>query len=234
MSLDGNGLASPADSARSPHPQPPRRPGGALRAWVPIRALSPRHRDRLQRHLLALDEQDRYLRFGHPVTDTQIERYVAALDFERDTVFGIFNRRLELSATAHLAFESPGADGRATRAEFGVSVARQARGHGLGTRLFRHAAMHARNRRIDTLYIHALSENTAMLKIARQAGARVERDGPEAAAYLQLPAGSLASQVEELLETQAAELAYQWRRNAHRFTQLARAVAGARASDVRR
>lgn len=236
MSSAGDALAAPpAPNTRRPgRPQPPRRPGGALFSWVPIRALSPRHRERIQRHLLALDAQDRYLRFGHPATDTQIERYVAALDFGRDTVFGIFNRRLELSAMAHLACETPPAGGGATRAEFGVSVAKPARGHGLGARLFRHAAMHARNRRIDTLYIHALSENTAMLKIARQAGARVERDGSEAAAYLKLPAGSLASQLGELLEARAAELAYQLKRHVHRFAQLAEAVAEVRAGIRRR
>jgi hypothetical protein len=30
------------------------------------------------------------------------------------------------------------------------------------------------------LFIHALSENTAMLRIARKAGATIERDGPKA------------------------------------------------------
>ena len=37
------------------------------------------------------------------------------------------------------------------------------------------------------MYIHALTENTAMLKIARNAGATVERSGSESDAYLKLP-----------------------------------------------
>ena len=32
--------------------------------------------------------------------------------------------------------------------------------------------LHARNRDVETMFIHALSENTAMLKIAREAPAR--------------------------------------------------------------
>ena len=148
-------------------------------------------------HLLriceALPEQDRYLRFGYQATDEQIDRYVESIDFERDEVFGVFNRRLELIATAHLAFDVRRrvTDGRST-AEFGVSVLPTARGRGFGARLFDHAMLRARNRGVDTLVIHALSENAAMLAIARKAGAKVERDGSEAQACLKLPPDTLA------------------------------------------
>ena len=65
-------------------------------------------------------------------------RYVEHLDFERDLVFGVFNRRLQLLAMAHLAFEPP-ADPPAAAVEFGVSVLERARGRGYGARLFDHA-----------------------------------------------------------------------------------------------
>ena len=90
---------------RSARATPPSEP---LFSWVPIRSLAPRHRQRILTHLLALDRSDRYLRFGHPATDVQIEKYVASLDFERDEVFGIFNRRLQLIAVAHARVFSRG------------------------------------------------------------------------------------------------------------------------------
>src|SRR5947207_4326961 len=65
-------------------------------AWVPIRSLSPRHRSRIAEHLLGLSTADRYLRFGYPATDAHIGKYVDMLDFERDEVFGIFERPLKL------------------------------------------------------------------------------------------------------------------------------------------
>ena len=72
--------------------------------WVAvIRSLGVRHRGRIARHLKALDAHDRYLRFGYMATDEQIQSYVNGLDFERDAIFGIYNRRLELVAMAHLA-----------------------------------------------------------------------------------------------------------------------------------
>ena len=200
---------------QSPAAPPPVAPSYA---WIPVRSLAERHRARILTHLLALDEQDRYLRFGYAASDAQIERYVHTIDFDSDEVFGIFNRRLALIAMAHLAMPrqlaSPDA---AACAEFGVSVLHQARGRGFGQRLFEHAVLHARNRGIDTLFIHALSENAAMLKIARKAGAVVERDGPEAQAYLKLQPDSLATHVDEAIEQQVAELDYQFKRQAKRI-----------------
>src|SRR6218665_3946602 len=76
-----------------------------LWSWVPIRSLARRHRRRIKEHLLSLSERDRYLRFGYPASDEQIGRYAMGLDFERDEVLGIFNRRLELVAMAHLAYQ---------------------------------------------------------------------------------------------------------------------------------
>lgn len=221
------GSAQPPASYRPPAPQvPPHRPGS--QAWVPIRSLAPRHRGLIRVHLLALDPQDRYLRFGYAAGEAQIERYVEALDFGRDEVFGIFNRKLELIAMAHLACEPRHEGGRPTQAEFGVSVLAKARGRGLGARLFDRAAMHARNRGIDTLHIHALSENTAMLRIARNAGAQIERDGPEATARVRLAPHTFASHVGALFETQAAEMDYQFKRNARQFTALMEAMRGGR------
>src|SRR4051794_29024798 len=75
---------------------------------VPIRSIGPRERGRIAQHLLALSQHDRYLRFGYPASDEQIQRYVDGLDFKRDELFGIYNRRLDLIAMAHLAFSPPG------------------------------------------------------------------------------------------------------------------------------
>ena len=174
---------------------------------VPIRTLGANHRERIGRHLLSLNPQDRYLRFGFVATDEQILRYVGALDFERDEIFGIYNRRLDLIAMAHLAYSvDPSLD---TCAEFGVSVLESARGRGFGARLFDRAAMHARNEGVSRMFIHALSENTAMLKIARHAGALIERDGGESQAHLLLLPSTFDSHLNELIEEQLAQADYQ-------------------------
>ncbi|MES2973943.1 MAG: GNAT family N-acetyltransferase [Pseudomonadota bacterium] len=206
----GRDLLRPPSSRPELDGEPPRSP-----VMVPIRSLGPSHRERIAGHLLALQDHDRYLRFGYAASDEQVKRYVEGLDFDRDDIFGIYNRRLELIAMAHLAFSvDPSCK---SCAEFGVSVLSHARGRGYGARLFDRAVMHARNEGVSMMFIHALSENTAMLKIARNAGAVVERDGSESEAYLKLPAATLDSRVSEMVEDQFAEVDYRLKVQAKQF-----------------
>jgi GNAT superfamily N-acetyltransferase len=194
---------------------------------VPIRSLGPSHRGRIAAHLVALDADDRYLRFGYPATDEQIGRYVDGLDFDRDDIFGIYNRKLELIAMAHLAFADQ-ADHKSC-AEFGVSVFKKARGRGYGSRLFERAVIHARNEGVDLMFIHALTENTAMLKIARNAGAKLERAGSETDAYLRLPPATLDSRMSEMVEEQVAQTDYRLKAQARSFREFLASV-----QDIRR
>ncbi len=182
---------------------------------VPIRSLGPSHAERISVHLLSLPSADRYLRFGYVASDEQIQRYVASLNFDRDEIFGIYNRRLELIAMAHLAFAVE-ADFTSC-AEFGVSVFGPSRGRGFGARLFARAVMHARNEGVQMMFIHALSENTIMLKLAKNAGAIIVRDGSESDAYLRLPPADLESRVAEMVEERLAQTDYQLKVQAHRF-----------------
>jgi GNAT superfamily N-acetyltransferase len=223
MDLIESGLAPEQDLER-PGPLPAAAavpPPSPQRDWVPVRSLGPRHRERILAHLLGLDERSRYLRFGYAANDGHIGRYADALDFERDEVFGVFNRRLELIAKAHLAYRPHDpARHRASAAEFGVSVLPKARRRGFGRRLFEHAMLHSRNRGVRTLFIHALSENVAMLKIASNAGATVERDGSESEAWVSLPKETFASHLDAMVGDQLAELDYRMKHGAQRMENL--------------
>ena len=182
---------------------------------LPIRSIGPRERGRILKHLLELSTHDRYLRFGYSASDEQVHRYVDGLDFERDEIFGIHNRRLDLIAMAHVAFAP--APQPSDCAEFGVSVASHARGRGYGARLFERAVVTARNEGVGMLFIHALSENTAMLKIARKAGATVERSGSESEAHLVLPKATFDSRMNEIALDHFAEVDYQFKARAKLF-----------------
>ena len=92
--------------------------------------------------------------------------------------------------------------------EFGVSVLPGGRGKGLGMRLFMHAVTHARNQHASHLMIHALTENAPMLHIAAKAGALVERDGPDAEAWLKLPPDTVGTHIDSNLHSLAAEVIY--------------------------
>ena len=179
-----------------------------------VKELSPRARRHLLRHFLALEEKDRLLRFGTKLSDELVTRYVERLDFSRDTIFGVYDRKLRLLGAGHLAFAPreatrvSGATIKPIVAEFGVSVATAARGMGVGTKLFERGAMHCRNADVDTLYMHCLSSNKVMMHIATKAGMEIQRDYGEADAYLKLKPANSATVFQEAMAEQAATLDY--------------------------
>jgi RimJ/RimL family protein N-acetyltransferase len=181
---------------------------GRVAPVTPIRELNESERPLFLEHLVALEADDRYLRFGAPLADSAIARYVAHIDFATDTVFGVFDDQLKLAAAGHFAplpQESRLADPALGRtAEFGLSVGGNARRRGLGTALFLRAAAHARNLAISSLFMHCLSENRAMMRIARKAGMDIRQLHGEADAYLALPPGTVATAIEEGVQRQIA------------------------------
>jgi RimJ/RimL family protein N-acetyltransferase len=182
---------------------------------VLVKALGERDRRRVLRHFLALDRDDRLLRFGSMLQDEQVAAYVAKLDFAKDIVFGVYNRVFQLVGVGHLAFTSKEAHPDSINytdkekvAEFGVSVSKSARGQGVGTRLFERAAVHCRNSDVDTLYMQCLSSNRTMMHIAKKAGMEIQREYGEADAHLHLPPPSPASVLAEALDEQFAKIDY--------------------------
>jgi RimJ/RimL family protein N-acetyltransferase len=188
------------------------------RAPVLVRELSSGDRERLLKHFLALDEDDRLLRFGQIVPDRVIENYVANIDFSRDTVFGVFDDQLALVGVGHLAYLPD--EGSKRTAEFGVSVTESARGRGVGSRLFERAAIRSRNTHVSTLYMHCLSRNSTMMHIAKKSGMKIEYAYGEADAYLSLTPADHGSILSEMLQEQAAVFDYAIKRQTRRASQM--------------
>jgi RimJ/RimL family protein N-acetyltransferase len=160
---------------------------------IPVLQLTDSNREALRRHFLTLDEEDLRLRFEHVISEMTLTKYIDAIDFDRDAVFGVFDENLELSGVAHLGL-------RGEVAEFGVSVAPGHRGEGVGTALYRRAYEYCRNHRITTLFVHCLHENAAMMHIARKAGMQIVTDANEVEAHLRVPPGDPLSFTEELID----------------------------------
>ena len=64
--------------------------------------LSRLQRDALQKHFLALNAEDRRLRFGVALSDHGVCDYVTRIDFERDAVYGVFDDDMSLAGVGHL------------------------------------------------------------------------------------------------------------------------------------
>jgi RimJ/RimL family protein N-acetyltransferase len=184
-----------------------------------VRELDDTHRAAVLRHFLTLEADDRHLRFGSPTSDAVIERYVANLNFSRDALFGVFNDALDLVGIAHLAYLPPEKNSQRS-AEFGVSVLHDSRHRGLGAALLARAAIHARNTHIDTLFVHCLAKNKAMMHLAQKLGMRVEFAYGDADAYLILPPANSQSILHEASQEQMADLDYAIKANLKQSKQI--------------
>lgn len=131
-----------------------------------VMEITPRERPGLERHFLALAGEDRRLRFGAGMSDEAIREYVGEIDFGTDTVFGILGEERRVLAAAHMA-RGP------QDAELGVSVLAGHRGGGFGAALLRRAHHHARKLGLRELYLFCLTENGAMMRLARRQGMKI-------------------------------------------------------------
>jgi GNAT superfamily N-acetyltransferase len=173
---------------------------------LPIQRLGERARASYASHLSALPRDDVRLRFGAPLGREGIDAYVARIDFDTDAVFA-----------AHDGI----VDGTA---ELGVSVLPGHRGRGLGGALVARACEYARNRRIGRLWMHCLSENATMMRIARRAGMAIVVDTGEADAWLALPPPDAASVVNEFAADQVALFDYALKAQVASIARVADAV----------
>jgi GNAT superfamily N-acetyltransferase len=166
-----------------------------------IRELTRLERPALERHFLALQAEDRRLRFGAVLNDVAVRAYVTRIDFETDAALGVFDDRLQLVGAAHL--------GRAEgHAELGISVLEGHRGKGIGGALLARSHTHARNWGVRTLFMHCLTENGAMMHLARKQGMLVAAAAGEADAWLGLPPADASSLFGAVFEQRAALFDY--------------------------
>jgi GNAT superfamily N-acetyltransferase len=155
-------------------------------------------REALLDHFLALDGEDRRLRFGAAVADARLREYVAHLDFGRDGLYAVRGDELRVLAAVHVAL-SP------RSAELGLSVLPAHRDGGLGNALFQRAVTFLRNREVREVFVHCLSENGRMLHLARKNGMRTLHSGAESDARLTLAPATVESFISEWLDDQKGD-----------------------------
>lgn len=171
------------------------------RVDIPIRELWPSERPALHEHFLCLAAEDRRLRFGAPLGDATVREYVARMDFGQDALFGVLDDELRLLGVAHVA-RTP------AFAELGISVLDGFRGRGIGGALLARAHMRARNWGVGALFMHCLTENGAMMRLARRQGMEIVTESGEADAWLRLPPADAGSHFGEVFAQRVALFDY--------------------------
>jgi GNAT superfamily N-acetyltransferase len=185
---------------------------------IPVQRLGGNASEAYLAHLLALGAEDVRLRFGTPQSQANIAAYVEGIDFDVDSLFGVYGEAMELDGAAHLAFG-------AELAELGISVLPQARRRGIGGALIARAAEYARNRATPRLYMHCLAENAEMIRLARRAGMDVVLEAGDADAHVALPAATPLSHTSELIAERVALFDYALKSNVEAWRRVGLAIA---------
>ena len=170
--------------------------------------LSEADRPAIAIHFLALDPEDRRLRFGASVGDVVIREYVERLDFERDGLFAVRDSEGAVVALAHVAVVE-------NAAELGLSVLAGHRECGNGGALFARAVDFLRNRDVVEIYVHCLGENAAMRHLASRHHMRIATHGSQSEGRLALRPATVESYTREWLNDQQSAAVETLRRNAH-------------------
>ena len=155
------------------------------------------NREHLRAHFLQLDAEDRHLRFGSSLNDSAVIHYVDGIDFERDEIYAVADDAQTILGVVHIAVLPQ-------EAELGLSVLAVARGQGIGNALFERAVMHLRNRCVREVLVRCLHQNAAMMHLAQKHGMKIQQDGSDREARLELPAATSGTYMLEWLHDRQA------------------------------
>ena len=162
--------------------------------------LQPHEYDRYRKHLLALDDESRYTRFGFMINDETINNLCDKFESNVTShkIFVIEDNDLNVVAAGHIALEGG-------ETELAFSVLKEYRKQGMGSSLMSRTIEWCQNRNIKGGCMVCLSTNTAIKKLASKHGVLVN-DGGETLANITIPTPTTASVVHEVVESNLARL----------------------------
>jgi GNAT superfamily N-acetyltransferase len=161
--------------------------------------LRPEEYHKYRTHLLSLDEESRYTRFGAPIKDQTINQLCDGFESNpsQHKIFVIEDADLRVIAAGHIALEG--------ETELAFSVLKEYRQQGMGSSLMKRCIEWCQNRNIQGGCMVCLSTNTAIKKLASKHGVLVN-DGGETLANITIPTANPASIISEVLDSNLARV----------------------------
>lgn len=165
-----------------------------------IYRLSPAEFYRYKTHLLCLDEEAKYMRFGfHAKYDTIIQMYNRwKTTPDKHVIFAIENEDLEVVGIGHISLEDD-------PVELAFSVSKEYQGQGMGSALMSRAVEYCQNRGIKAGCMVCLSSNDRIKRLAQKHGLLVNEEG-EVMANVEIPDPSPASIIHEAMGNNIATM----------------------------
>lgn len=162
--------------------------------------LRPEEYHRYRTHLLALDDDSRYTRFGIMIKDEIINQLCDKFEANprEHVIFVIEDEQLNVIAAGHIALEGG-------ETELAYSVLQEYRQQGMGSALMARTIEWCQNRSIKGGCMVCLSSNTAIKKLASKHGVLIN-DGGETLANITIQDPTPASVMNEMLGSNMAVL----------------------------
>ena len=160
--------------------------------------LLPTEYHRYRTHLLALDDQSRYTRFGIVIRDDSINRLCDKFEAnsKKHKIFVIEDEQLNVIAAGHIALEGG-------ETELAFSVLQEYRKQGMGSSLMKRCIEWCQNRNIKGGCMVCLSTNIAIKKLASKHGVLIN-DGSETLANIIIPDPTPVSIMHEVVDSSIA------------------------------
>jgi GNAT superfamily N-acetyltransferase len=160
--------------------------------------LLPAEYGKYRTHLLALDQESRYLRFGYPINDAMINFLCDKFEAnpKQHKIFVIENDDLTVVAVGHISLEGE-------EVELAFSVLKDYQGQGMGSALMKRCIEWCQNRSIKGGCMVCLSHNKAVRAMAKKHGILVDDHG-ETLADIKIPDPSPVSIMSEVVESNIA------------------------------
>jgi len=149
---------------------------------------------RYRKHLKNLDEDSRYLRFGHHIKNEMIDIICDRIEKNpsKHKIFVIEDDNLGVVAAGHIALDSD-------PVELAFSVLKEYQGQGMGSALMKRCISWCQNRSINSGCMVCLARNTAIRRLALKHGILIQ-EGTEIEASLKIPPASTTSVINEIAD----------------------------------
>jgi GNAT superfamily N-acetyltransferase len=126
------------------------------------RQVFPREISQYQEHLQRLDEESRAARFSYQISDANIQKYCAKIDWRHARLIGYFEDGI-LRAVADIRYDTGASH---TNAELAFSVERPYQNSRIGSHLMARALISLRNQGVSKVHVVCLVSNRRMRTMA--------------------------------------------------------------------
>lgn len=160
----------------------------------------PAEYSRYRKHLLQLDDESKFLRFGHHIREETINQLCDKFeaDPKNHIIFVIEDNDLNVVGAGHVSLENNGL-------ELAFSVHREYQNRGMGSSLMKRCVEWCQNRGIKGGCMVCLSHNTAIKKLASKHGILIN-EGGETLADIKIPEMSASSVYNELMDSSLSKV----------------------------